>query len=129
MISKKELKEFLLKSCVNEYGELDLSDLDFSDFCGDITFNGLKAKRNVDVGCMDVGGDLYQCDQHVHGNLIQDNQVVGGDITQNNQSVGGDLFQGFQTVGRDLYLGTNSVSGKIIQENLDNEDDSKKNNY
>lgn len=44
MLSKEEIKKWLLENCVNEYGKLDLSGLDFSDFDGDVYIFGMKVK-------------------------------------------------------------------------------------
>ena len=35
MKNKEEIKEWLLKNAVDEDGDLNLSELDFSDFAGD----------------------------------------------------------------------------------------------
>lgn len=80
MKTKEEIKKWLLKNCVDEDGNLDLSFLDFSDFDGDVYASSWKVKRN-----------LYQDGQMVNGNLFQNFQVVKGDLWQNTQKVEGDL--------------------------------------
>lgn len=69
MKTKQEIKEWLLANCINKYGILDLSELDFSD-----------ADISVDISIMRVKHNLYQCYQKVDGSLFQDNQKVKGDF-------------------------------------------------
>ena len=78
----KEIKEWLLKNAVNAYGTLDLSELDLSDFEGNMNISNMKVK-----------GNLYQRNQEVKGNLFQGNQKVKGDLIQNSQEVKGILYQ------------------------------------
>lgn len=68
----KDLEKIMLDNFVNEYGDLYISRLDFSDFDGDVYINIMKVKKN-----------LYQNWQKVGGDLIQDNQKVGGYLRQN----------------------------------------------
>ena len=88
----QELKEFLLKNFIDEYGNLDISGLDFSDFDGE-----------VDIGHMKVKGNLWQVGHQVKGNLYQDRQVVGGTLHQDDHLVAGDLFQGYKKVGGKVF--------------------------
>ena len=76
MISRGELKEFILKNCVNENGDIYLSKLDFSDFDGDVYIDSWKVKRNLVQKWQKVGEDLYQDTQKVGKKLYQDNQEV-----------------------------------------------------
>ena len=88
----KELKEWLLNNRVNKNGDLDLSELDFSDFNG-----------YVDISEMKVKGDLHQGNQKVKGNLIQSYQEVEGNLYQSYQKVQGNLHQAVQEVEGDLF--------------------------
>ena len=81
MKTKKEIKKWLLENCVNKYGDLDLSELDFSDFDG-----------NVSVGHMKVKNNLVQDDQEVGLSLIQNYQGVGKDLFQDGQKVKDSFF-------------------------------------
>lgn len=72
MLSKGEIKKWLLENCVNEYGKLDLSGLDFSDFDGDIYTFGMTVKKNLDQGFQEIGGDLNQSHQKVEGHIYKD---------------------------------------------------------
>lgn len=81
MKSKEELKKYLLENFIDEDGDLDLSNLDFSDF----------------------DGNVYICDMKVKKDLIQNYQIVNGDLIQSDQKVGGNLYQGFQQFGGNLY--------------------------
>lgn len=69
MLTKQEIKDWLLKNAVNDEGDLDLSDLDFSDFDGDVLIHSMKVKKS-----------LYQDYQAVWGSLYQHNQQVGEDF-------------------------------------------------
>lgn len=64
------LKEYLLENYVDEFGNLDIRGLDFSDFEG-----------NVLISFMKVKGDLVGSHCEVGGNLHQGFQVVKGEIT------------------------------------------------
>jgi len=74
MRSKEEIREWLLENCVDEYGNLNLSGLDFSEFDGDILINSMKVKNNLNQDSQDVGGFLLQNFQTVGNNIYQENQ-------------------------------------------------------
>lgn len=80
MLSLKETKEWLLRNRINQFGELDLTRLDFSDFDGDIYINNMKVKKNLFQDCQTVKGDLYQSYQNVKFDLSQHSQRVKGDL-------------------------------------------------
>lgn len=92
MKTKEEIKQWLLENCVDEYGNLELSNLDFSDFEGNIILNGLLVKKN-----------LYQDCQEVNGNISQKFQISGGDINQDFQKVGKNLYQRFQMINENVF--------------------------
>ena len=92
MLSKEEIKKWLLENCVDKSGTLYLGQLDFSDFDGDIYINDLIVKQN-----------LYQNRQQVKGNLYQENQSVGKDLCQCYQEVKGNLFQNGQEVEENIF--------------------------
>lgn len=46
MKTKKEIKKWLLKNCINYIGNLDLSELDFSDFKGNVII-GQETRRDI----------------------------------------------------------------------------------
>ena len=73
----KEIKEWLLKNAVNAYGTLDLSELDFSDFAGNMNISNMKVKGNLYQGNQKVEGDLIQNSQEVKGDLYQDKIING----------------------------------------------------
>lgn len=106
MKSKKEIKEWLLKNCVDEDGNLDLSELDFSDFDGIVDISFIIVKNDLHQSFQKVGGNLYQHYNIVEGDLIQNNQKVGGNLEQDFQKVDGDLEQDFQKVGGDFITQT-----------------------
>lgn len=82
MLSKAEIKKWLLENCVNTKGDLILTGLDFSDFDGNVYISGMKVKKNLCQDCQTVGQDLWQ-----------DRQKVGQDLCQNLQEVKGQVYQ------------------------------------
>lgn len=78
MKSKEELKKYLLENYKDKNGDLNLSNLDFSDFDGDIYIYNLKVKKNLIQSHQNVEGSLYQDCQTVKGNLDQSKQSVTG---------------------------------------------------
>lgn len=93
MVSKLELKKWLLKNRVNRKGDLDLSGLDFSDFNGDVFIHCLKVKKSLHQSAQTVGGNLYQSASTVEGDLHQSFHIVKSNLYQNNQTVGLFLYQ------------------------------------
>ena len=73
----KEIKEWLLKNAVNAYGTLDLSELDLSDFEGNVKLSSMKVKGDLFQGNQKVKGDLIQNSQEVKGILYQDKMING----------------------------------------------------
>ena len=69
MKKKEEIKEWLLANCVDEDGDLDLMNLDFSDFDGDVWLSQMKVKKNLHQDRHEVGEDLNQYCQCVKGNF------------------------------------------------------------
>ena len=55
----EELRNYLLENYVNEYGDLFLGGLDFSDFDGDVYIGNMKVKGNLLQSCQEVKGNLY----------------------------------------------------------------------
>ena len=72
MLTPKEAKKLLLDNFTDEDGDLDISNIDLSDFEGDVYLSGWKVKRDLFQGFQDVGGDLCQYSQKVGGCLYQD---------------------------------------------------------
>ena len=88
-----EIKQWLLENATDEKGDLVLSNLDLSDFNGDVYIDGWKVKRS----------------------LMQFNQTVGEDLLQYHQIVKGDLIQSFQKVNGNLFQFCQKVKGTIIK--------------
>lgn len=65
MLTKQEIKDWLLKNAVNDEGDLDLADLDFSDFDGDVLIYNMKVKKSLQQSFQIVGENLYQDFQRV----------------------------------------------------------------
>lgn len=119
MLSKEEVKKWLLENCVNEVGNLDLDGLDFSDFNGDVYLSNMKVKWKLIQNHQEVGRDLRQNYQKVKGNLDQDNQEVDGNLFQCEQKVKRVLMQSHQEVGEMLVQCLQKVKGEIVQDVVD----------
>ena len=115
-MNKKELVKFLIKNFTNANGNLDLSQLDFSDFDGNISISRMKVKGDLHQDWQKVEGDLYQDCQEVEGNLYQNSQEVEGNLYQDCQEVEGDLHQSWQEVNGDLYQRDQEVKGDLISD-------------
>ena len=92
MKTKEELKNYLLENYVDEFGDLILSGLDFSDFDGDVFIDNMRVK----------------------GDLSQSEHIVQGDLFQHRHKVQGDLFQGDQKVQGNYYCSDVEVKGSIF---------------
>ncbi len=95
ILPSHQVKEWLLANCINEFGDLDLGYLDFSDFDGDVCIDNLTVKK-----------DLYLNNAKVKGSIYQEDQKAGQDIFQGEQEFGGVLL-------------TQNTSGLIFVENWD----------
>lgn len=114
MLSKEEIKKWLLENCVKG-GKLDLSGLDFSDFCGEVDISGMKVGGNLVQNYQEVDGNLMQNDQKVGLVLWQSEQTVGSALFQEKQRVGGYLWQDCQTAGNGIYQSHQESGGDIYQ--------------
>lgn len=92
-MTKNELRDWLLNNCVDANGDLNLSDLDFSDFEGDIYINNMKVKGNLKQSFQQVQGSLYQSCQVVGGDLYQYYQEVQGSLNQSCQDIKGEKYE------------------------------------
>lgn len=92
MKTKQEIRDWLLENAVGFSGNLDLSDLDFSDFDGNVYINNMKVKKDLHQDHQIVTGDLYQHSQQVEGFLKQNHQTVNSYLMQNFQKVSGEFY-------------------------------------
>lgn len=82
MLTKKEIKKWLLDNCVNDLGVLDLRGLDFSDFNGIVDISHMTVKVRLFQGRQNVGGDLFQYGCRVGGDIYQEDQIAFGNVIQ-----------------------------------------------
>lgn len=122
MESKERIKRWLLENCLDKFGNLDLSELGFSDFDGEVLLFNMKVKENLYQYGQEVSGELFQSNQKVKRSLHQDYQEVKDSLYQDNQQVGGSLRQDYQKVQGDLYQDDQKVAGAIFQDNITNAD-------
>lgn len=73
----KEIRDWLLENAVDDKGDLILSDLDLSDFDGNVFICNIKVKKSLFQNFQKVGEDLHQDCQDVGESLWQDHQNVG----------------------------------------------------
>lgn len=100
-LSVKEKKEWILENCINKYGHVDLSYLDFSDFDGNVYFDYIKTKHN----------------------LYQNYQIVKGCLYQECQKVNEDLHQEYQKVNEGLHQDCQEAKGKFYTQTLDEDEE------
>lgn len=103
MKTKNEIKNWILENCINSNGNIDISNLDFSDFEGSIDRGWWKVQGNLSQSWNKVQGDLYQYNNVVQGNLLQDENRVQGDLHQSRNIINGDLIQYGNNVKRKTY--------------------------
>ena len=89
-LTNDEKRDWLLENCVNKNGNLVISDIDLSDFKGNVILKGWK-----------IGGSADLSYWEVKGNLEQDCQIVNGNIDQSCQTAK-NLYQHCQKVSKDL---------------------------
>ena len=78
-----EIRDWLLENAVDEDGNLVLSDLDFSDFEGNVYIDDMKVKYYLSQSGHEVEGNLSQSYQKVKGNFHNVNNKYGGDLHEN----------------------------------------------
>ena len=66
----EEIRDWLLANAVDNEGDLILSDLDLSDFDGDVYIDDMKVKKSLHQDCQKVGENLHQDCQKVGGKFI-----------------------------------------------------------
>lgn len=109
MLSKEEIKKWMLKNCINENGDLDLSCLDFSDFDGNVNISELKVKKSLNQSWQKVGGDLRQNYQEADGRIFYDFGSLNYDFRKMSPAEKGEFI--FQVFGGD--------DGKVLIDNVD----------
>jgi len=72
MKSIEDVRDYLLKNRTDESGDLDLSELDFSEFDGSVMIRFMKVKHDLFQDYQTVGEDLMQDHQKVVKNTYQD---------------------------------------------------------
>ena len=111
-----ELRDLLLENCLNENGDLVISDIDLSDFKGKVILKGWTVGGSVDLSHWEVNGDLKQSYQKVNGDLEQDSHTVNGDLYQSWQTAE-NIYQSYQTA-ENLNQGWQNVSKDLISQKL-----------
>lgn len=109
----EEVRDWLLENRVNEYGNLDLAGLDFSDFCGDVTIDGMKVKGSLSQDGHNVKWNLYQSCHEVEGNLYQSHHNIQGDLYQSGHDVQRNLYQTDHDVQGNYFSTRIAVGGDI----------------
>lgn len=78
MKNNKEIRDWILENCVDYNGDIDLSNLDFSGFDGNVDISHMKVKKDLSQGNQEVGGSLWQNYQKVGEYLYNNNLKVKG---------------------------------------------------
>lgn len=118
MLSNEKTVKWLLKHRVDEFGNVNLSGLDFTSVNCSVWFSKIKVTGSLYQDEQKVGGDLYQHGQKVGGNLLQSYQNVKGDLDQDHQIVDKNLYQSCQVVKGNLEQCAQSVKGDLISHKL-----------
>lgn len=113
MKTMKEIRDYLLENRVDEYGDLILSNLDLSDFEGNVYINNMKVKGNLFQNGQKVQGDLSQSRHAVKGNLYQYGHEAQGHLNQSGHKVHGNLYNEDNKYGGELY---EEPSTKMLKE-------------
>ena len=111
----EEVRNYLLANRVDEYGDLMLSGLDFSDFDGNVFIESMKVKGSLLQSYHIVQGNLFQHEHEVKGNLSQSYHEVGGNLYQYSQEVKGNLYQYNHEVQGNLSHGNSKYGGELIE--------------
>ena len=88
----EEIRDWLLENAVDNEGDLILSELDLSNFDGNVYIYGMKVKKSLHQNFQKVGEDLWQNGQIVRKDLHQDCQDVGESLWQDHQKVGEEFY-------------------------------------
>mgnify|MGYP000920153857 CR=1 FL=1 len=105
IINDEELRDLLLENCVNDNGDLVISNIDLSEFKGNVILDGWTVGGSgfVDLSFWEVKGNLYQRCQKVNGDLYQSYQSAK------------NIYQGFQTA-KNIYQSYQNVRAKKLKE-------------
>lgn len=121
LINKRKLtrEEVIKYLFTNNVGDLDLSDLDFGSFGGNVILSGMKVGNNLYQSSFIVKGDLFQENYKVNGNVYRDCYNVKGDLSQRYNIVEGNLYQSGQEVKGNLEQGNHIIKGNYTAKNIE----------
>lgn len=89
-LKREEIRNWILENCVDRFGNIDLSYLDFSDFKGDIKIEGWL-----------IGNNFYCRNNSVNNDGFFEYNVIRG-----------NLYDTSNTIGKDYLYGKNDIRGK-----------------
>lgn len=107
--SKEELVDYLLENFVNDKGELDISNLDFQDFKGNINISGIKCEGGIKQGDHESKSYIDQARQKNLGPLFQNYQNNKGDLFSDFPEIKGQSVD-YTVVDRVIYYYTDTYS-------------------
>lgn len=113
-----EVRDWLLKNRVNDDGNLDLSNLDFSDFDGDVYISEMIVKGNLYQYDQDAGGDIIQSFNDAQGKLVQTHCSGEICVDQRGTFTEGDLYTGGAYVKGNYLFKDDTIKGtaaKIVE--------------
>ena len=100
-MTKQELVQFLKDNFTNEYGNVDISNLDFGDV--NVNTSGMKTTKSI-----------FQSHQQAGQNILQYKNKAGGSVYQNYNEAGRTIHQDSNKAGVDILQYYNKAKGKII---------------
>ena len=80
MTKKEELVQLLKREFTNEYGNIDISELDFGEFQGLINLNGMKSKGPIVQSHHENEGDIIQSHHENKGEVWQSHHKNKGQV-------------------------------------------------
>lgn len=116
-----ELRNLLLKNCLDDNGDLVISDIDLSKFKGNVILKSWKVGGDVDLSFWEVKGNLYQNSQTVNGNLNQSCHIVKGDLDQSCQTAK-NIYQGSQKA-ENLFQSHQNISKDLVSQKLEEDEE------
>jgi hypothetical protein len=108
----KKVVEYIKKNRMDEYGNIDLANMDFGN-------------ANVNISGMKVGGVLCQYSQEVGGDLLQSFQMVQGFLSQHSQTAKRMYLQDREGLEQDKdgrWVKKSTLSERLSASDLSNED-------
>lgn len=91
--TKEETVKWLLENRIDEDGNINISNLDFGEFKGNLLMDGMRLKRNIDQSQHENEGYIYQYGHKNKGHILQGGHENRDDVLQSAHANKGDISQ------------------------------------